>query len=146
MDLQKSWIRVWPLRPWALTAGRRAKPAGSWVLPEHAGEMLPLPLNPIQSSTSRVRNEVCLFGLISPLSFTSSSFGLINQGSGMFSVVDQIVNIYVCGPSDVCHSYSNLPWWHKTHRRYYGNRYTYLSSKKTLFIKTESKLVLAHWS
>ncbi|KAK7803825.1 hypothetical protein U0070_027283 [Myodes glareolus] len=35
MDLQKSWVNVWPLRPLVPTAGREIRPAGSWVLPEH---------------------------------------------------------------------------------------------------------------
>lgn len=34
---------MWPLRPWAPTAGRETRPAGSSVLPERTGEMLPSP-------------------------------------------------------------------------------------------------------
>ena len=99
MDPRKSWASIWPPRPWAPTAGRETRPAGSSVLPEHAGDMLTQP-SLGSSEEVQVENAEVKFVFLATLPlllFANSSFRPLNpiksQHAFFFPVEDQIANI-----------------------------------------------------
>lgn len=69
---------------------------------------------------------------------------VLYQGSAnLFYKVFSSKYFWLCGPYGLRSNYSPLPLWHESSRRWYVNKYIWLSSNKTWFMKTDRGLDLA---